>query len=71
VLERQNKFVIATGRQVILDYVFACSIVKRISKNARNPRLIMESRSADVMRAALPFDSVRCPRCQEQRSDTG
>src|SRR6516165_2992411 len=90
-LTRQTDFIIATRRQVILDYVFTRSIVKRIGKNSetvvsRNAPLrllhhlpykfvvppAVKNRSGDVMRPALPFDSVRC-RCTKhrQRSDTG
>src|SRR5262249_16131102 len=61
-----------------LTCLFACLIVGRVIKDviiATPPRLFfawppVETERGDVMRAALPFGSVCCPR-QEQRSDTG
>jgi hypothetical protein len=62
-----------------LTCLFACLIVGRVSKDvkiATLPRLFfagppMQTEGGDVMRAALPFSRVRCPRCQEQRSNSG
>src|SRR5258708_32474268 len=57
-----------------LTCLFACLIVGRGSKDvkiATLPRLFfagppMQTEGGDVMRAALPFGSVRHPYCQEQ-----
>jgi hypothetical protein len=69
---RQAELIIATF-QLVFDHVLARSIIKRISNDVA-PRVLqflrMENHGADVMRAALSFDSLCCPCCQEQGSDT-